>query len=131
MPEWRLPIGHPQHPDSDESKAMREQQAEIERLSREATVPEQQPSDAVKAADAVIYSATDLAPEPSARVAGAVVDAVEPIIRAPLEAENARLRKALSRVAYGLEGEMGRYDAPRDNTWWGRIALEALGGDRA
>jgi hypothetical protein len=36
------------------------------------------------------------------------------------------LRIALKRIAYGLEGEMGRYDAPRDDTWWGRIALEAL-----
>jgi hypothetical protein len=36
------------------------------------------------------------------------------------------LVNALRRIAYGLEGEMGWYDTPRGDTWWGRIALEAL-----
>jgi hypothetical protein len=102
-------------------------------------MPEQQPvpDEAVRAAARAIAATRNrtLGTEgvwPSDEMAARdAVEAAAPFICAPLEAENAQLREALGRIAYGLEGEMGRYDAPRDNTWWGRIALEALGGDRA
>jgi hypothetical protein len=104
-------------------------------MRSEATVLEQQPvpDEAVKAAQAIMLDGVERDVERVRRKIDtrAAVEAAAPFIRAPLEAENARLREALTRIAYGLEGEMGRYDTPRDNTWWGRIALEALGGDRA
>jgi predicted YcjX-like family ATPase len=88
-------------------------------------MPERAEIEAVESVIAKFFTAW-MTREDRQLVVREIIAALDRVRDARGDDEAEGLRIALKRIAYGLEGEMGRYDAPRDDTWWGRIALEAL-----